>query len=143
MKCSLNNALKVGDDLLKAFCKLLFACVHFKRSAKEDYVAKILHAIWDTFYMKIIVTLIPIDLFLLLSLFRSIFWSKNENQFFRKLLVWQWKKFLLIFIASRTLLQSHAEFNKLLYWNFRACYFCSFIVLWYINLEVFWCLQTV
>ena len=50
--------------------------------------------------------------------FLGSWWSGNEKYFW----------FLLI--ASRALLQRHAEYNRILWWNFLTCYSCSFIVSW-------------
>ena len=53
--------------------------------------------------------------------------TKNKNQVFSKLVVWLLETFLFfLFIACRTLLQSYAEFNRLLQRNLLTCYSCSY-----------------
>ena len=60
--------------------------------------------------MKITVTIIPTDL--VTNLLLSSFCVSSGNE----------KYFCFLFIAIRALLQSHAEFNGLLYRNFLVCY---------------------
>ena len=78
--------------------------------------------------MKIIVTIIPTDLVnnSLLSSFCPFLQTKNKNQFFHKWWSGNEKYFYFLFIASHALLQSHAEFNRLLQMTFLACYSCSY-----------------
>ena len=78
----------------------------------EQWLAQILLGIWETFYTK---KLIPIKLVTnwLLFHFCPFVWIKNNN-FFWKLVVWWRKIFVFSLKASRTLLQRHVEFNKLL-----------------------------
>ena len=76
------------------------------------------------FYMKI--TLIPSNLVINLLLcfllekpkirinFSASWWSGNK------------KYFCVLFIASRTLRQRYAEFNRLLWKNFLICFSCSY-----------------
>ena len=94
----------------------LFSVLLFKRSVKKHCVEEILLAIWEYFYMKIIVTiiptgLVPVHFYPLFALsykpkprirFSASWWSGNE------------KYFCFLFITSRALLQSYAEFNRLL-----------------------------
>ena len=76
--------LTVGENFLKAFFKLfeLRFCVsnnHWKNTVKQR-----LYVLFERhYYIKIIVTLIPIDLLTnwLSFLFCSFVWSKNENHF--------------------------------------------------------------
>ena len=109
----------VVADLLKAFCKL-FTILCFERSLKEHYVAKILRAI-SAISMKIIVTLIPINLVTnwLLSHFLSFVRSKNKDKFFKKFgrnfLSRLVTKNISVFIYSESCSTSrHSEFNRLL-----------------------------
>ena len=66
--------------------------------------------------MKIDVTITPTDLVtnLFLSSSCSFLQTKNMNQVFSKLVVGSENYFYFLFIASSALLQSHAEFNRLL-----------------------------
>ena len=79
--------------------------------------------------MKIIVTIIPTDLVTnsLLSIFFVLFYKPTTKIRFST--SWWYgneKYFCILFITSRALLQSHAEFNRLLSRNFLTCYFCSY-----------------
>ena len=123
---------------------VLLAILWYNWSMKKHCVAKILLAIWEYFYMKIIVTIIA--KYVVTNLFLSSFfisyklktriwfsaswWSGNE------------KYFCFLFIASRALLQSHAEFNRLLERNFLTCYSCtyySFMVVAHSFEEILFC----
>ena len=62
--------------------------------------------------MKIIVTIIPTNLVTnsLLFLFCPFIETKNKNQVFSKLVVWQQGIVCFLFISSRALLQRYAKF---------------------------------
>ena len=62
--------------------------------------------------MKIILTIFFTNLVTnsLSSLFFSFVETKNKNQIFRKLVIWQRKK---NYAVSHALLERHAEFNRL------------------------------
>ena len=90
-----------------------------------------------SFYMKIIATIIPTDLvtnffytLVVLSYkpktriwFSASWWSGNE------------KYFCFLFISSRTLLQNHGEFNRLLQMNFFTCYSCLYCSSMFISIS--------
>ena len=107
----------VGKDLLRAFYRLFY--LKFCDSSdqwKKHCVTKILLAAWEIFlhennrnYISYIFGYkFAFIVFLFISYepktriwFSASWWSTNEKYFF------------LLFIASRVLLQSHAEFNRL------------------------------
>ena len=66
--------------------------------------------------MKIIVTIVSTFLVTnsLLSFFCPFVEAKNKNQIFSKLMIWLREILIFLVIASRALLQSYAEFNRLL-----------------------------
>ena len=78
--------------------------------------------------MKIIVTIISKYLVtnLLLSSFSISYKLKTRTWFSGSWWSGKEKKFCLLFIVSRALLQSHAEFNRILYRNLPTCYSCSY-----------------
>ena len=76
------------------------------------------------FFMKIIVSRIPADLVknLLFSIFCPSLVTKNKGSNFQQVDDLQQEIFCFLFIASQTLVQSHAEFNRLLERKFVTCY---------------------
>ena len=78
--------------------------------------------------MKIIVTKIPADFVTnsLLSSFCPFLQAKTRIRFSASWWSGSKKYFCFLFIASRALLQSHTEFNRLLQGNFLKCYSCSY-----------------
>lgn len=92
---------------------------------KKYKVANILLAVWEIIYMKIIVTLMPLNLaiYLLFLSFRRI--QKQESSFQKVGGPVKRNVSVFLLMANRPLLQRHAKFNWLLR-NFFACYFCSY-----------------
>ena len=88
-------------------------------------IANILLAVWEIIYMKIIVTLMPLNLaiYLLFLSFRRI--QKQESSFQKVGGPVKRNVSVFLLMANRPLLQRHAKFNWLLR-NFFACYFCSY-----------------
>ena len=81
--------------------------------------------------MKIIVILVPINQVInwLFTLFVFSYQPKTRINFSGRWFVEIFEKYLcFLFRASRTLRQSHAEFNSLIYKNFLTCCSCSITV---------------
>ena len=85
--------------------QVLFTVLWFKWSLKMYCVAKVLLAIWQKFFMKIIVTIIATDLVisLLLPFFYPFLETKNKFWFGNE------KYFYFLFIASHALLQNRIQ----------------------------------
>ena len=52
--------------------------------------------------------------------------TKDKNEIFSKLVIWQQEIFLFLFIASCAVLWRYAEFNRVLKKDFLTCYSCSY-----------------
>ena len=65
---------------------ILFTILDFNWTVKKHCVVKILQGIWETFFMKVMVTIIPINLVtnLVLSLFLSFRRNQKQESNFRK-----------------------------------------------------------
>ena len=75
------NMYKFGKDLLRV---VLLTVLYFKWSVKAHYAAKYFLAVWDYFYLKIIVAVIPTNLdthLLVFTLFRFFIEFKIKNRF--------------------------------------------------------------
>ena len=106
---------------------VLFTVLGFKW--KKHSVAKILLAIWELIlheYNRSYKSYKISDKFAFI-LFLSFLTNQNQKSSFQLVgfLVMKNISFFL-FIANRSLLQSHFEFNKLLLRNFLTCYSCSY-----------------
>ena len=125
--------LIVGEDLLRAFYRLFY-------SLKKHCVAKVLLAIWEIFLYEnnrnynsyIFSYKFAFTLFFFISYkpktrirFSASWWSGNE------------KYFCFLFIASRALLQSYAEFNRPLQRNFLTCYSLFIFLVYFILISSF------
>ena len=114
----------------------------FKWTAKKNCVAKIL-AISKIFlyintcyfyYNKLVKNSLSSYPF-----FYSFIETKSKNQIFCKLKSYHEKYFCVLFIASRALLQSHADFKRLLQRIFLTCYSYSYynwMIAWYTDLSI-------
>ena len=118
----------VGKDLLRAFWRLLFY-LHFCKSSnqwKSTQYQKFYFKFERYFYIKIIVSVIPTDLVINSLLSSFCYKPKTTIKFPKSWWSGNNKYFCFLFIASRVLLQSHAEFNDIYYMLFLCV-----IVPWY------------
>ena len=104
-----------------ASCFIYFFC--FKWSVKKNSAAKILLAIWETFFMKVIVNIMFSNFVMNLLLFFCFPFVKTTKKKKNKIFSIYWwcgngNYLYFLFITSRALFQRHAEFNKLLLRNF-------------------------
>ena len=133
MKSPLTNVLIFGGYVLRAFCKFfyLWSFVSSDHWMKENCVANIILDIWVTFLDKNNCNSNSYKLthkFAFIA-FLSFCLNQKQESIFQEVGGLVTKIFLFFLLrVNRALLQSHAEFNSLIYRDFLTCCSCSFIV---------------
>ena len=122
-----HNSLKALQLMCTLFARICQLCV-VKMISEKTLCSKGFTSYLTYFYTKIIVIIIPTDLVtnVLLSIFVLSQKPKTRIKFSASWWPGNEKCFCSLFTASGALLQSHAEFSRLLERNFLICYSCSY-----------------